>query len=144
MQITFERVIRAITAGNFEGRSQLKTWASAIATHVAIDFLRRRTQEQSLFEAIDSPSLDPHSLKIMPERQLEARSELRKLDGVLGRMKPSGAKVLVLHKVLGHSVPQVAKLLGLNANATQSRLKRARQEMLRRCTATARPSTGHG
>ncbi|HEU5074908.1 MAG TPA: sigma factor, partial [Polyangiaceae bacterium] len=39
-QVTYERVIRTIAAGNFEGRSQLKTWASAIAANVATDYLR--------------------------------------------------------------------------------------------------------
>jgi DNA-directed RNA polymerase specialized sigma24 family protein len=39
----------------------------------------------------------------------------------------------VLHDVLGHSVPQVAELLGIKQSAAQSRLRRARQEFIRRC-----------
>ena len=134
MQITYERVIRTIAEGNFEGRSQLKTWASAIAAHVAVDWLRRRTQEQRLFEAIDLAAVDPQACNILPERQLEARSEVRKIHGILGRMKPRRATILVLHDVLGYSVPQVSQLLGINISAAQSRLRRARQEFVRRCT----------
>lgn len=134
MQITYERVIRTIAEGNFEGRSQLKTWASAIAAHVAVDWLRRRTQEQRLFEAMDSALLDPGGYNVVPERQLEARSEVRKIRGILGRMKPRRANILVLHDVLGHSVPQVAGLLGIKVSAAQSRLRRARKEFVRRCT----------
>jgi RNA polymerase sigma-70 factor (ECF subfamily) len=140
MQITFERVIRTIAGGSFEGRSQLKTWASAIAAHVAVDWLRRRTQEQKLFEAMDSASVDPHAYNTLPERQLEARSEVRKVHGILRRMKPRRATILVLHDVLGHSVPQVAELLGIKVSAAQSRLRRARQEFVRRRTSTARPA----
>lgn len=141
MQITYERVIRTIAEGNFEGRSQLKTWASAIAAHVAVDWLRRRTQEQRLFEAMDSASVVPHVYDVLPERQLEARSEVRKIHGILGRMKPRRATILILHDVLGHSVPQVAELLGIRISAAQSRLRRARQEFARRCTTAARPGS---
>lgn len=134
MQVTYERVIRTIAGGNFEGRSQLRTWASAIAAHVAVDWLRRRTQEQRLFEAMDSAQIDPQVYNVLPERQLEARSEVRKIHGILGRMKPRRATILVMHDVLGHSVPQVAELLGIKVSAAQSRLRRARQEFIRRCT----------
>jgi len=141
MQITFERVIRTIAEGHFEGRSQLKTWASAIAAHVAVDWLRRRTQEQRLFEAVDFNAIDPQAYGVLPERQLEARSEVRKIHGILGRMKPRRATILVLHDVMGHSVPQVAELLGINISAAQSRLRRARQEFLRRYTTSVSSRT---
>src|SRR5688572_5444014 len=55
-QVTYERVIRTIAAGNFEGRSQLKTWASAIAANVATDYLRRRNYELKLFEGLATTS----------------------------------------------------------------------------------------
>jgi RNA polymerase sigma-70 factor, ECF subfamily len=134
MQVTFERVIRTIAEGNFEGRSQLKTWASAIAAHVAVDWLRRRTQEQRLFEAIDLDAVEPQAFNVLLERQLEARSEVRRIHGILGRMKPRRATILVLHDVLGYSAPQVAQFLGINVSTAQSRLRRARQEFLRRWT----------
>ncbi len=142
MQITFERVIRSIADGNFEGRSQLKTWASAIAAHVAVDWLRRRTQEQRLFETADSAVTVLGISDVLTERQLEARSEVRKIRGILGRMKPRRATILVLHDVLGHSVPQVAELLGIKVSAAQSRLRRARQEFVRRYGATTHPAAG--
>src|SRR5690606_34601836 len=131
MQVTYERVIRTIADGHFEGRSQLKTWASAIAAHVAVDWLRRQSQERRLFETMDSTLVEPHVSNMLPERQLEARSEVRKIHGILARMKPRRATILVLHDVLGHSVPQVAQLLGIKLSAAQSRLRRARQEFVR-------------
>ena len=138
-QITYERVIRSIALGKFEGRSQLNTWASAIAAHVALDFLRRRTQEQRLFEALGTANVR-HMSDLIPERQLEARSEFRKIQGILHRMKRRPAVVLVLHDMLGHSVPEIAELLGMKASAAQTTLRRARVEFVRRCGSTLRPS----
>src|SRR5688572_12386979 len=48
MQTTYERVLRTTARGDFEGRSQLKTWASSIAAHTAVDYIRRRGLEQKL------------------------------------------------------------------------------------------------
>ncbi len=139
LQVTYERVIRTIAAGNFEGRSQLKTWASAIAANVATDYLRRRNYELRLFEGLGAGALAPAQLASSIERQIEARSEVRKVQGILRRMKPRYAALLVLHDLLGHSVPQVAELLDMNAAAARSTLRRARQEFARRCTPTSRP-----
>ncbi len=140
IQITFERVIRSIAEGGFEGRSQLKTWASAIAAHVAVDYLRRRSFERKLFEALDTVPRSIYVHNSATEQRLEARSEARRVQGALERMKPRRAAILVLHDMLGHSVPQVADRLGIKASAAQSTLRRARQELLRRCTATSLPS----
>lgn len=139
MQITYERVIRTIADGNFQGRSQLKTWASAIAANIAVDYLRRRGVEQRLFENMAITQAVPHAESTVGERQLEARSEVRRVQGVLKRMKPRRANILVLHDILGHSVPQVAELMGINTGAARSTLRRARQEFLRRFAATAGP-----
>jgi RNA polymerase sigma-70 factor, ECF subfamily len=138
MQVTFERVIQTIIAGRFKGRSQLRTWASAIAAHVAIDHMRRRRQEQRLFITMDIDSIDLHVQDVRPERQLEARSEARRVEVILERMKARRATVLLLHDALGYSVPQVAELLGMGDAAAQSTLGRARQEFLRRCTSDLR------
>lgn len=143
LQVTYERVLRTVAAGNFEGKSQLKTWASAIAANVANDYLRRSHYEKRIFEGLGSASTDPPrpSTSARPEleRQLEARSEVRMVQGILRRMKPRQAALLVLHDLLGHSVPQVAELLGMNPAAARSTLRRARQEFARRHTPTSRP-----
>jgi len=138
MQITYERVIRGIADGKFKGLSQLRTWAYSIAIHVAMDWLRSMAQEKKLLDAVDS--LDIPTCDMVPERQLEARSEVRRIRGVLCRMKRLNAEILVLHDVYDHSVPEVADLLGLNVSAAQSRLRRARQELVRRRTKQV-PST---
>lgn len=143
MQITYERVIRSISEGKFKGLSQLKTWAYSIAIHVAMDWRRSLAQEQKLLDAVDS--LDQQLYDLLPERQIEARSEVRRVRDVLSRMKRINATILVLHDVYDHSVPEVADLLGINVSAAQSRLRRAREELVRRRTkGVSSPPTATG
>jgi RNA polymerase sigma-70 factor, ECF subfamily len=134
-QITYERVIRTLGEGRFEGRAQLATWAGAIAARVAVEWLRRQSREQRLLNALGTTSLaaEVH----MPQRKLEARSEIRRVQAILGRMNSKAATVLVLHDMVGYSVPELAQILGIGASAAQTRLRRARAEFVKRCTATA-------
>lgn len=142
VQTTFERVIRSLSEGRFEGRSRLTTWAGAIGAHVAMDALRRNTRERRLFSDQETALIDGHATTPTPERRLEARAEVRRLQGVLSRMKPALADVLVLHDVLGHSVPQIAESHDMAISAVQSRVTRARKEFARR--ASARVCTAPG
>jgi RNA polymerase sigma factor (sigma-70 family) len=132
VQVTFERVIRAIAADRFSGQSALTTWTAAIAGHVAIDYLRRSQVERRLFS--DALPLEPRiasSGVYWTERSLEARSEIQRLHAALSRMKPALAETVVLHDVLGHNVEEVAALTGASQAATRSRLFRGRKELLR-------------
>jgi RNA polymerase sigma factor (sigma-70 family) len=133
VQVTFERIITGLAESRFDGRSRLTTWAAAIAGHVAMDALRRRFREERVFTrvmptAVTSSASAPQAA----ERRLEARSEIRRLHGILARMKPHLADTLVLHDVLGHELAEVAEIVGAGLSATQSRLQRARAELLRR------------
>lgn len=134
-QITYERVIRTVGEGRFEGRAQLATWAGAIAARVAVEWLRRRTREQRLLNALGTTSVATQLH--FPQHQLEARSEIRRVQAILGRMSSKVATVLVLHDMAGYSVPELAQRLGISPSAAQTRLRRARAEFVKRCTATA-------
>ncbi len=132
-QITYERVIRTVGEGRFEGRAQLATWAGAIAARVAVEWLRRQSREQRLLNALGTTSVLANAHL---SRQLEARSEIRRVQAILGRMNSKSAMVLVLHDMVGYSVPELAEILGIGAAAAQTRLRRARAEFVKRCTAT--------
>ena len=134
VQITFERIVRAIVEDRFAGQSSLTTWASAIAGHVAIDALRRSVRERRLFSNTTATEVSPLPAgdRAMTESRLEARSEIQRLHRILGKMKPSLAEILVLFDVLGHNLDEVAALLSITPSAAQSRLFRARKELVRR------------
>jgi len=136
VQTTFERVIRAIAADRFSGKSALTTWAAAIAGHVAIDHLRRLQFERRLFHDV-SPAEAPArpSGTYSLEGSLVARSEIQRVQGILARMSPLLATTVVLHDVLGHTMEEVASIIGVSEPAARSRLLRGRRELVRRAAA---------
>src|ERR1041384_4128145 len=47
VQVVFERVIRTLVARTFAGACSLSTWATAIASNVAVDTVRARIRERA-------------------------------------------------------------------------------------------------
>lgn len=130
VQVTFERVLRGLAEDRFEGRCALTTWAAAIAGHVALDALRRRLREERrMLPTTDTEQSEPTTSS---EQRMVARAELLRLHAILSRMKPVLAETLVLHDVLGHGLDEVATLTRATPSAAQSRLFRARKELVRR------------
>ncbi len=137
VQITFERLLRSLAEGRFEGRSSLKTFASAIASHVALDALRRRQRERLRMGHL--PDEETLPLATHTDRRMESLTELRRVQAILLDMKPDLAETLILHDVLGHKVSEIGDLRGTSESAAQSRLYRARMELKRRAL---RPLSG--
>jgi len=135
VQVSFERVIKAIAADRFSGQSALSTWAAAIAGHVAIDHLRRSQIERRLFDSSLPEQRVSSSGVYWTERSLEARSEISHLHAVLSKIKPKLTETVLLHDVLGYSIDEVAILTGASRAATRSRLFRGRRELVRQTAA---------
>lgn len=133
VQVSFERIVRTLCSERGAQISNLSGWAGSIAAHVALDALRGRTRERRLFEreaggpprveGVPAPSL---------ERQLEARKQLEWLQHTLSRMSSDQAQTILLHDVLGHSLSEVATIMGVTVAAAQRRLSRGHQELMRR------------
>jgi RNA polymerase sigma-70 factor (ECF subfamily) len=132
VQITFERILRTLLEQRFSGACTLSTWASAIASHVAIDALRARVRQRRVFGHRDPEVLEEWNSGSNLEHEIEARSEIRRLHGVFANMKPEHAKTVVLHDVVGHELSEIAVIMGVSVAAAQSRLVRGRKELLRR------------
>lgn len=130
VQITFERLLRSLAEGRFEGRSSLTTWACAIASHVALDALRLRQRERERTGVL--PDQDELGSGTRTDKRLESLRELRRVQSILLQMKPDRAETLLLHDVLGHTLTEIAELHHATESATQSRLHRARLELKRR------------
>lgn len=132
-QTTFERIIKTLVSRRFASECSLTTWAAAIATNVAIDSLRARIRERRVFAAqtTDAVHREP-SLVPDASGRLEARSEVERLQRVLGSMNPAQAQAVFLHDLLGHNLAEIADIAGTTVAAAQSRLVRGRKEFLRR------------
>jgi len=134
VQVVFERVIRSLVERKFAGACSLSTWATAIASHVAVDALRARIRERAVVWE-DRARGAEHAASISSgnlERQLEARAEIAELHAILGSMDPGQAETVLLHDVHGHELTEIALIMGVSVAAAQSRLVRGRKELLRR------------
>lgn len=130
VQATFERILRGLAEDRFARRSSLKTWACAIASHVALDALRRIQRERG--RSAEMPEQDVLPAGPSPSARIESLNELRRIQGILSDMNPDLAETLVMHDVLGHKLSEIGALRNATESATQSRLHRARAELKRR------------
>lgn len=134
VQLTFEQIVLTLRRRSFERSCRLTSWAAAIATNVALNAIRARRRDRArearredLHSSIlrtSSPS-DVHA-------EVAARRELDLLRLALADMKRERALSIIYHDVLGHTLREVAELMGASLPATQSRLERGRRELRER------------
>lgn len=135
VQVSFEKILRSIHRGQYQGHFSLARWASSIATHAAIDVLRARLHERKRVD--DGQQLD----SVVPlfggsfEKRVEARSEVEQVRRVLSKMPKKQVEAFLLHEVYGHELDQVAAVLGISPAAAQSRALRGKRELMRRMSA---------
>jgi RNA polymerase sigma-70 factor (ECF subfamily) len=140
IQAAFEQILTTLVKRKFARVCSLAAWGSSITAHLAFNAIRSRVRERKVLELGLDVALNvtrgPHDV----EREAGARLELDRLRLHLAEMNPDRAKALFLHDVLGHGLAEIAVIEGCSVAAAQSRLVRARSELLRRMTADA-PST---
>jgi RNA polymerase sigma-70 factor (ECF subfamily) len=132
-QQALERVISTIVSGRFSHGCSLRSWATLITQHLAIDTMRSRSRERRLFDR----SVAPAALELVaedsrtPERAAETRRRVERLLGALSSVNRARAEAVVLHDILGHDLAEIASLTGVTVAAAQSRLVRGRKEVLK-------------
>lgn len=132
VQQTFEQIVLTLSRHSFAHLCSLRTWASRVATHVALNALRSRRRERAVFDKsqeLDSSIIgsgrDPHGA-------LHSRLDLGLVRGLLAEMNPVVVEVLLLHDVFGHDVAEIATMMGSSMPAAQSRLFRGRRDLRKR------------
>lgn len=146
VQMSFEQIVRTLTRRSFAGNCSLKTWASRITTHVALNALRSKRRERRVIDrrGEGQESVCAGTQEIGP-RRIEARVELERVRRLLGGMNPRRVETLILHDVQGHDLNEIALMLGSSVAAVQSRLVRARKDLQRLLLAEdGRASRGNG
>ncbi|HEY2731319.1 MAG TPA: RNA polymerase sigma factor [Polyangia bacterium] len=132
-QQSLERIITTIVSGRFSHGCSLRSWATLITQHIAIDAMRSRTRERKLFDR----SVGHQALELVaedsrtPERAAETNRRVERLLGALSTVNRARAEAVILHDILGHDLAEIARLTGVSVAAAQSRLVRGRKEVLR-------------
>lgn len=125
LQETLIRMARGLPG--FAGRSSLKTWAFAIATHVAADYFRdpeRRLHIVELDEAAELADTD----RSTDERLVvdEMNTCVRQ---VIDSLPEAYRAALVLHDLEDLTAQQIAEICNCSLAATKIRIHRARNRL---------------
>ena len=122
-QETFIVVHRKL--GGFEGRSQLRTWLSAIAVRVASDYRSRayRRREQATDEVPDAGAQASQQDELMDQERRAL------LDRLMAELKPEQREVVVLYEFAELPMQEVAEALGCPLQTAYSRLHAGRKAL---------------
>lgn len=111
---TFWRIYRA--HARFDSTREFEPWARAIATHVAIDWMRRRRPEEELPADVPAP----------PRGDPAISEEIRrKTAAAFARLPPKLRVAAILAVVEERPYQEVADALGISAGAVKLRVFRA-------------------
>lgn len=102
-------------------------WIAGFTVRVAADHRKRVSRKRELMqEDVGAVSQAPD-----PEKALQARQQHEVLIMLLDRLDPDRREVVVLHDLEGHSMPEIAELLGVGLNTLYSRLRLGREQLAR-------------
>lgn len=123
--------------GEFKGDSAFSTWLFRIATHLAIDSVRReRTSARDDLEEADEAALADGSEGILatalgtnPQESALRRELADKMSEALSQLPEKHRTILVLREVEGLSYEELAERLQIHKGTVMSRLFHARRKM---------------
>ena len=104
---------------NFRGESLLTTWCDRITVRVALRHVRQRRNERERRQGVQIELSEGHGSEEGPERYMSRRQLALILDDVPDDQQ----QAIVLHHVVGMSVPEVAETLGVPFETARSRLR---------------------
>lgn len=121
LQETFAAAITSFAS--FRGEAAIRTWLHRIAIHVAHQYLRRPRHRREV--AL------PDEEVAAPETSPELREMTARLYAHLDALDPAKRVALVLYVIEGHTVDEIAVLVGASRTATRSRIFWGRRALLR-------------
>jgi RNA polymerase sigma factor (sigma-70 family) len=135
VQSSIENVLVTFERGKFRGECPQGGWAAVIARNVAIDAIRARRRERQLFardaaDLVAADSVRGADAKMGPEHLTGVQERLHRVKTAMLGLGAQKANVVFLHDVLGHELTDVAGILKITVAAAQSRLVRARREII--------------
>lgn len=133
VQSAFEQIVLTLSRRRFARACALSTWASSIATHVALNALRSRRRRRRVLSGMDEgDEVEREPSPVDTERRLTARADIDRVRSALAELIPERAEAVFLHDVLGHELAEIAVIVGVSVAAAQSRLVRGRKDLLAR------------
>lgn len=128
VQTVFVRVLKGLPG--FEGRSRFSTWVSAIATNVAMEYLRKAKKHRVVLDERTPEELVDD--RPAPDREAVRSEEIAHLQRCLQKLTHRKRNVLLMHDFLQIPTHEIAFMMDIPKATVRTRLFHARREMARR------------
>lgn len=119
---------------NFEFRSAFKTWVYRVTVNTALNSRKKTArglnQQVEYNENMLSAEADSRSDPLADFMEKQYRKKI--IAGLLKELKPQQRAYIVLREMQGLSYEEIAQTLKVNINTVRTRLKRAREILLKR------------
>jgi len=127
-QDVFLRIHRSLRS--FQFKSSFKTWIYRIAVNTALNHIQKRGRTETHEIEIDEKRI---TASVAPSAgdALERVEHEKKLQGLLEQINPDQRACLVLREIEGMDYAEIAQTLGINLNTVRTRLKRAREALMK-------------
>jgi len=128
LQETLINVYRGLA--NFRGDSKISTWISRITVNVCLGMLRKGKRNQAIALEDDlTNSLEAETTHYTDPLEYTSLEEIRALiEGTFSRMSEKQGVVVRLHDMEGHTIQEIADIIGCPVGTVKSRLFYGRQE----------------
>ena len=131
VQETFLKVFRQLR--HFESRASFGTWVHRIAANCAVDLLRSRPRRQEIKdEDAERTPMRPQaagSLALSPERLMTSVEVSARVKDAMWRLSALERTAFVLRHLEGHSIAEIAGILGIGESAAKHCVFRAVRKM---------------
>jgi len=114
----------------FQFRSSFSTWIYRIAANTAINAARKRAKELNRRGDFDT-ALRVTSNGPDARDKIEEKRKKSVVSALLDMLSPEHRAVITLREIEGLSYDEISRTLGINVNTVRSRLKRARESLMK-------------
>jgi RNA polymerase sigma-70 factor, ECF subfamily len=134
VQESFHKVF--LHLGEFQERSQFSTWLIRIAMNEALMLLRRRrgileTLPETADDGVNSTFEAFVDQGLNPEESCWQRERTELLTEAINRLGPKIRRTILLRNIEGHSLQEIAQILGTSIAAVKARVFQGRRKLRR-------------
>ena len=130
-QEVFLKVFKSLQ--DFRFRSSFKTWLYRITVNTTLNVLKKTAYDRRRqFTYHENISAELPAQTEAAETSLEQRDRKEQVNKMLESLSPEYRACIVLREIQGLPYDEIAQALKININTVRSRLKRAREILLKR------------
>lgn len=130
-QEVFLKVFKSLR--DFRFQSSFKTWIYRITVNTTLNVLKKTAYDRRRqFEYHENISAELPGQAEAADTFLEQRDQKAQVDKLLEALSPEYRACIVLREIQGLRYDEIAQALKVNINTVRSRLKRAREMLLKR------------